>query len=109
MGVRAAALAKREFDVGLIVESYVAVYYELLGRSTGNRLHPIRQVDVDSGAYGSVKRRTVECEWGNGQRRTADRIVSLVCIVVSIGTSAHWLWTYCLHLVSCRSLHPSCD
>jgi glycosyltransferase involved in cell wall biosynthesis len=68
MGVRAAALAKREFDVGLIVESYVAVYYELLGRSTGNRLHPIRQVDVDSGAYGSVKRRTVECEWGNGQR-----------------------------------------
>jgi glycosyltransferase involved in cell wall biosynthesis len=42
MGVRAAALAKREFDVGLIVESYVAVYYELLGRSTGNRLHPIR-------------------------------------------------------------------
>jgi hypothetical protein len=42
MGVRAAALAKREFDVGLIVESYVAVYYELLGRFTGNRLHPIR-------------------------------------------------------------------
>jgi glycosyltransferase involved in cell wall biosynthesis len=63
MGVRAAALAKREFDVGLIVESYVAVYYELLGRSTGNRLHPIR-----------AGRRRLRSIWGREEKDSRVRM-----------------------------------
>jgi glycosyltransferase involved in cell wall biosynthesis len=62
MGGRAAALARRQFDVGLVVESYVALYHEVLGRSAGNRLQPTRQDHVDFAAYGALKGTTVQCE-----------------------------------------------